>query len=216
MGSVRSATPGAKGFDASVTLTSANIDSLSQQFAFCLRYVAFNNLVDGDLTFDEAANILEGGMALMPIYPCPFSTSVWKPDVDSGKLHGRRAADNARAVGFPDNVNLWMDLEGIADGWPAQNVIDHCNAWYDVVESAGYVPGIYVGMPCGLTGDQLFSNLKFQHYWRSLSGSTPDIPTRGYQMIQSGVGNQSGVDVDLDVTQRDQLGGNAQWLILAH
>ena len=219
LGSVRSATPGVQGFDTSVGLGPDKISALAQRYTFCLRFVPFDAWSTGDLTFDEAANILESGLALMPIYPCPYSTAIWKPDANSGKTHGRRAATNARATGFPDNVNLWLDLEGIAPDCPAQNVIDHCNNWYDVVESAGYVPGIYVGMPCGLSGDQLFSNLKFQHYWRSESGSTPDIPTRGFQMKQSltiTLPDPIGIEIDPDVTLRDGLGGNAQWLVLAH
>lgn len=214
MGSVRSATPGAQGFDASVNLSPSAVAALSGQFAFCLRYVPFDGWIDGDLTFDEAANILESGLALMPIYPYPGDN--WQPNGASGVTHGRRAAANARALGFPDNVNLWMDLEGIADGWPVQSVIDHCNMWFDVVEAAGYVPGIYVGMPCGLTADQLFWALKFHHYWRSQSASTPDIPSRGYQMIQSMPTTVAGIEVDPDATRRDSLGGNAQWLVLAH
>jgi hypothetical protein len=213
-GVVRSATPGAKGFDASVNLSAASTSALAGQFSFCLRYVPFHGWTDGDLTFSEATAILQSGLALMPIYPYPGDD--WQPDAASGSLHGSRAVAGAQALGFPAGVNLWMDLEGIASAWPSQSVIDHCNVWFDVVEASGYVPGVYVGMPCGLTGDQLFSALKFHHYWRSQSASTPDVPTRGYQMVQSLPATVDGIELDPDVTQRDLLGGNAQWLVLPH
>lgn len=213
-GIVSRATPGEKGFDAGVTLDPPAIAQLAKQFRFCLRYVPYDNWTQGDLTNAEATNIVRSGLALMPIYPYPGPG--WQPDASSGVLHGRRAVAGAQAIGFPKDVNLWMDLEGIANGWPSQATIDHCNTWFDVVDSAGYVPGIYVGEPVNLTGEQLFSSLKFEHYWRSLSASTPDVPTRGYQMLQSASAPVAGVDIDANLTQRDLLGGNAQWLILAH
>jgi hypothetical protein len=211
-GIVRSATPIAKGFDCSVNLTQPNISELAEQFQFCVRYLPWHNWREGDLTYSEAMNILQSGLALMPVYPYPGSG--WQPDRSSGVLCGTRAVAGAQVIGFPRNVNLWMDLEGIADGWPAQSTIDHCNNWFDVVEAAGYVPGLYVGVPVNLTGEQLFLSLKFHHYWKSLSESTPDIPTRGYQMVQSAGGDVAGVSVDLNVTRRDLLGGHAKWLVV--
>ena len=70
-------------------------------------------------------------------------------------------------------------------------------------------------MPCGLTGDQLHNALKFHSYWRSESASTPDIPVRGFQMIQSRGQTVDGLALDPDVTQRDLLGNDAQWLVFA-
>lgn len=213
-GVIRSATPGAKGFDTAVNLDSAAIAELAKQFQFCVRYVPWHNWTDGDLTFTEAVNILQSGLALMPVYPYPGPG--WQPDEASGIVCGKRAVAGAETLGFPKNVNLWMDLEGIASDWSPQNTIAHCNNWFDVVEAAGYVPGIYVGEPINLSGEQLFSSLKFHHYWRSLSGATPPIPTRGYQMLQSAADPVAGIDIDSNVAQRDQLGGNAQWLVIVH
>ncbi|MFY9719386.1 MAG: glycoside hydrolase domain-containing protein [Candidatus Cybelea sp.] len=213
-GVIRRATPAAKGFDTAANLSPAAIAALAKQFQFCVRYVPWDTRSAGDLTSTEATNILQAGLALMPIYPYPGAG--WQPDDASGLLGGKRAAAGAESLGFPKGVNLWMDLEGVAPGWPAASTIDHCNNWFDVVEAAGYVPGIYVGEPVNLTGEQLFSSLKFDHYWRSLSGATPDIPTRGYQMLQSAAEPIAGISIDSNVAQRDSLGGNAQWLVIAH
>jgi len=90
-------------------------------------------------------------------------------------------------------------------------VIDYCEAWFEAVNQSGYIPGLYVGAGALLTGQQLY-DLSFQHYWRSQS-RVPDIPSRGYQMIQLFPSIQvNGVGVDLDVVQDDQQGGQAQWL----
>jgi len=90
-------------------------------------------------------------------------------------------------------------------------VIDYCEAWYQAVSVAGYIPGLYVGAGALLTSQQLY-NLPFQHYWRSQS-RVPDIPNRGYQVIQLGPSIRvNGVWIDLDVALNDNEGGAAQWL----
>ena len=81
----------------------------------------------------------------------------------------------------------------------------------EAIGAAGYVPGIYVGADCILNGQALRFRLKFAHYWKSLS-DVPDIPGRGYQMIQSAGQPVADVDTDLDRTQTDLLGDKVVWL----
>jgi hypothetical protein len=103
-------------------------------------------------------------------------------------------------------VSVWCDPQ-------AEDVIDYCEAWYEAVRAAGYLPGLYVGACALLTGKQLY-NLSFQHYWRSQS-RVPEIPNRGYQLIQLTPSIEiNGVDVDVDIAQNDKKGGQAQWLRL--
>jgi len=109
-------------------------------------------------------------------------------------------------------MNLWCDLEGIASGTSAAAVIDYCQAWYSAVYNAGYVPGLYVGANCILNGQQLYSNLAFQHYWKSLS-NVPMVAKRGYQLIQQGGSTVNGVGIDIDTTQNDNLGGAVLWVV---
>ncbi len=101
-----------------------------------------------------------------------------------GQQDGTNTANNALAVGFPQGVNVWCDLEGVNSSSTAQDVIDYCTSWYDAVSAQGYVPGLYVGANAILTGDQLYYNLPFQHYWQSCS-EVPALPVRGYQMVQT-------------------------------
>lgn len=109
-------------------------------------------------------------------------------------------------------MNLWCDLEGIKTGTSSQDVIAYCKAWYNAVNAAKYVPGLYVGADMYLTSAQLYMDLPFQHYWRSLS-QVPDVETRGYQLVQHLYqGTINGIDIDTNATQTDHLGGQVLWL----
>lgn len=213
-GTVQAAPSGAKGFDCdSVVSLSTAQAFVSQGYVFCVRYLSLGTSQgSGDLSPAEANNILQAGLALMAVQH--VANEGWVPSASLGTTNGSNAANNAKSVGFPPGVNIWLDLEGVATGTSAQTVIDYCNSWYAPVAAAGYVPGIYVGANCILSGSQLYNDLKFQHYWQSLS-NVPSIPTRGYQMVQSLVSQPvNGIGIDQDVTQTDQLGGTVLWLKL--
>jgi hypothetical protein len=135
----------------------------------------------------------------------------WSPNQALGQQDGQEAVANAETVGFPERVSLWCDLEGVKSSRQAREVIDYCEAWFKAVNAAGYIPGLFVGAGAILTGQQLY-DLPFQHYWRSQS-RVPDIPNRGYQVIQLSPSLQlNGVWIDLDVALDDNEGGMAQWL----
>jgi hypothetical protein len=213
-GSVQSAPANSSGFDCNTVLSlSVAQQFYSEGYRFCVRYLSRSTSQgSGDLSPAEANNILQAGLALMSVQH--VAAEGWVPSAALGTTNGTNAANNAKSVGFPPGVNVWLDLEGVASGTAAQTVIDYCNNWYVPVAAAGYVPGIYVGANCILSGSQLYNNLKFQHYWQSLS-TVPAIPTRGYQMVQSLVSQPvNGVGIDKDVTQTDQLGGTVLWLKL--
>jgi hypothetical protein len=217
-GQVQSAPTGARGFDCDFVLQGATLTALAKNFDFCVRYVSLKAggpfPADADITEEEATAILQAGLAIMPVQHV-FNPGFF-PNGPRGAVIGTRAADNAKAAGFPNNVNLWLDLEGINAAAAAQDVIAYANAWFDAVHASGFVPGVYVGANAILDGAQLFNALKFQHYWKS--GSTvPQIPVRGYQMIQTIPGHATTVDgialdLDLDLTHTDALGGHVQWL----
>jgi hypothetical protein len=208
-GTVQSASPAILGFDTDTIVSPA----LGQQFAasgyqFCLRYLSHGQEAAGDLSAQEAADILNAGLALMAVQ---HARSGWLPSQVLGQQDGRDAAINAGNVGFPAGLCVWCDLEEVDSSAAAQDVIDYCEAWYAEVDAAGFVPGVYVGAGCLLTGRQLFG-LSFQHYWRSQS-QVPNIPTRGYQLLQLfPTMTVSGIQVDVNVTQSDYKGGAAQWL----
>lgn len=211
-GTVESAASSVLGFDTDTIVSSA----LAQQFfalgyKFCVRYLSIGAQSSQDLTTEEATNILNSGLALMPVQH--VRAPGWSPSATLGQQDGQNAANNAEQIGFPSGVSVWCDLEGVNRTAAPQDVIDYCQAWYNAVNSGGYVPGLYVGYQAILDGDQLYS-LSFQHYWRSQS-TVPTIPNRGYQLVQflpSVTAN--GIAIDVDFTQTDNQGAQAQWLRL--
>jgi hypothetical protein len=212
-GTVAAAAAGVHGFDANTVLTAATAAGMrAAGFAFAVRYLSrAHGQQPGDLTEREASILLDAGLALMAVqHTAPAG---WGPNAALGTSNGSDAAFNAKQVGLPAGVNVWLDLEGVNHVAAAADVIAYCNAWHAEVAGAGYEPGIYVGASAILTGDQLFWRLKVKHYWKSGS-NVPAIPQRGYQMVQHiAVGDTvAGVAIDRNVTMTDAFGGTVLWL----
>jgi hypothetical protein len=212
-GTVQAAASGLTGFDMNNQLSLVQAQAFKAAgYSFCLRYLSLNNQQGKtDLDHAEALDILNAGLALMAVQH--VMESGWTPSARLGSTYGTNAVINAQSIGLPTGINLWCDLEGIAVGTSAQTVIDYCQAWYTAVNNAGYVPGLYVGYDSVLTGDQLYNNLSFQHYWKSGS-LVPTVSVRGYQLIQSSNTQVLGTNIDTDTTQDDNLGGAVLWLSL--
>lgn len=210
-GIVQSAASGLLGFDTNVALTDQTAAAfVSQGFQFCIRYVSRAAAQgENDLSTSEALGILGAGLALIVVQH--VRGEGWVPSAMLGALDGVHAAYHAFTIGFPTGVTVWCDLEGVDPGASAQQVIDYCDAWYDAVAAPGYVPGIYVGANAILNGEALFDRLKFSHYWKSLS-TVPNIPIRGYQMIQRNQHVENGISICEDLTQTDLLEGTVIWL----
>lgn len=211
-GTVQPAAPNLLGFDADTVITAQVASEFKNNgYSFCIRYLSLSNGQQyGDLSNSEAATILGAGLALSAVQHVPMPG--WAPDPQLGTEYGTNAAANAASIGLPQGMNLWCDLEGIAAGTSAQNVAGYCNAWYNAVHAAGYIPGLYVGANCILDGNELY-DLEFQHYWQSES-MVPQIPYRGYQMVQHYVSEPVfGIGIDSDNTQTDAQGGTVIWLM---
>lgn len=208
----QNAPPGIVGFDCDQVLSSAEAASYcAQGYRFCLRYVsrtaALHDPANGssDLTAAEAQDILNAGLALMVVqHACEPN---WVPTAGLGTQYGSCAAQFAGEAGIVAGVNVFLDLEGIAQGTDQQAIVDYCNNWFDQVAAAGFAPGIYIGYDVWLSPEDLYSELKFDHYWKA-GGDVTDVATRGYQMVQT-----IGTDFDSDVTQNDNLGGCVVWQI---
>ncbi|NCR52506.1 MAG: DUF1906 domain-containing protein [Microcystis aeruginosa L211-07] len=213
-GIVQSAPNQSLGFDADSVITKATAQKFaSQGYKFCLRYLSLGaGEAPGDLTYEEALGILQGGLALMPVQH--VSSPGWVPSAQLGTTYGDNGANNAISVGFPRKVNVWLDLEGISSEVSDEAVIQYCTNWYNAVAGAGYLPGLYVGANSILNSQQLY-DLPFQHYWHSES-TVPPVAVRSYQMVQSYVAEPvNGIGIDRDITYIDNEGGVPQWLILS-
>ena len=199
------------GFDVNQVLTADQALGFKKAgYNFCVRYVPRTAaLAPNNLTNAEAHDILAAGLALMPVQH--VSLPGWKPNTNLGTMYGNFAATwCSQTVQLPKGMNVWCDLEGVAGGTAAQDVIAYCQAWYNAVHTAGYVPGIYVGYDTGLTPDQLYNDISFQHYWRAYNG--PQVTTRGFQLLQKTQLTLNGVTFDPDITQLDNEGDAALWL----
>jgi hypothetical protein len=212
-GTVKPAPAGLLGFDVNGILSHAQaVNFKNAGYAFCVRYLPRTAaLVAGNLTNQEALGIVQAGLALMAVQHVALPG--WAPTAALGTQYGSFAATYAQqTVGLPAGMNIWLDLEEPAANTPAADVIAYCQAWYTAVQSAGYVPGVYVGYGAILTAEQLYSKLSFQHYWRAYNG--PQVATRGYQILQKTQKAVNGLEIDPNVTQNDNLGGTALWLSL--
>ncbi len=212
---VASATIGQIGFDTASTVTPAAIAAAQQRgYTFAIRYVRRAVPHDGDLTAEEASNILASGLALRAVQYVESEDS-WTPSADKGTRNAANGVAYAQSIGLPPGMNLWCDLEGVAAGVAWTEVDAYCRAWYAAVDEAGFVPGLYVGWSPGLNPVQLW-NLPFQHYWRSYNLNDDQVPaTRGTQLRQKSQSVLPGLDpstFDEDVVTGDALGGVPVWL----
>jgi Domain of unknown function (DUF1906) len=212
-GRVLAAPPGVHGFDTNSVLNRRICEvAKARGFEFCIRYVSRRDVQPaGDLSEAEANVILSAGLALMPVQH--VAPQNWSPSRALGIRNGKNAAKHARQIGFPEGVNVWLDLEDAKTSTPHETMITYCNAWFAEVERAGFVSGVYVGAGAILTGTELFWRLTTKHYWKSGS-RVPDIPHRGYQLIQTIIRNDKidGVSIDRNLTKNDSFGGSVLWL----
>jgi hypothetical protein len=214
-GSIQSAPSGLKGFDVDAPLSASAAQAFyAAGYRFVVRYVGRTQMASIDLTTAEAEAILGSGLGLMVVQH--VLEPGWSPSGSLGTEYGANAARFAEQIGIPGGVNVWCDLEGVANGTPSQNAAEYCQNWYQQVSSAGYAPGLYVGYEPGLTNQELY-DLSFQHYWGAYNVDA-SIPGRGWQIKQSvGTGGTiAGISTetyDDDRTMTDGEGGTALWLV---
>src|ERR1700733_11147613 len=126
-GTVQQATAGSSGFDVNSILSAADALNLKGAgYDFCIRYVPRTAaLAAGNLTNAEALAILGAGLALMPVQH--VSLPGWQPNTNLGTAYGNFAAHYAaQVVNLPRGMNVWCDLEGVATGTAAEDVIAYC------------------------------------------------------------------------------------------
>lgn len=215
-GTVQAAPDGLLGFDANTPISSAVAQAfLAKGHRYAIRYVGRRQMKPHDLSTQEAKTILAAGLALMPVQHVELPG--WSPTAALGAEYGTNAGIFTKQLGFPPGVCVWCDLEEVSTSSTAADVIGYCNAWYDAVKAAGFSPGVYVGFNPGLTGQQLYANLRFKHYWGAYNVDV-SIPNRGWQLKQSvGKGTIGGItteDYDDDLTITDKKGGQALWLAM--
>ncbi|MEM9567252.1 MAG: glycoside hydrolase domain-containing protein [Cyanobacteria bacterium P01_E01_bin.34] len=210
-GIIQAAPNGLLGFesDSQISLATAQ-EFYNQGYKFCIRHIALDSEEPEFLSYQEAREILDSGLALMPVQHSPEAD--WSPFAGLGTFYGETAAAGAAQAGLPSNVNVWCVLENVNSSATVQDIIDHCNAWYDAVAAWEYVPGLYVGANSILDGEQ-FNKLKFQHFWSS-ENNDQLLNGKDFQMVRSGVNNiVNGINITPNNTCTDRKYGQPHWLI---
>jgi len=223
-GTVQSANSGLRGFDIDLILTAARArDFKKAGYDFCIRYVPRTALLaeqtHTNLTNAEAIAILDAGLALMVVQHS--RKEGWQPTAALGTTDGQYAVIYAAQVAeLPVGINIWCDLEVVADTATAAGVIAYCQAWYAAVSAGGYVPGLYVGYGIKISEAQLFNDLPFKHYWSAYNAQI-GVETGIYQLLQTDALALSTVTPDSDKntfdpnrTETDERGGLPLWLVV--
>ena len=197
--------PYAIGIDTVATLTAENVSAfMANGYSFVVRYL-------GSLTTIEVDTILNSGMAVMPV---TYSRAVgWSPSAALGVSDGNLALTHLTHLNLPKGVTVWCDLEGVSG--TSSDSIAYANAWASIIQTAGYVAGVYVGADIPLNSEELYK-LNVHAYWQSCS-VVPEVDVCGYMMIQLSPPDVilNGVEVDVDVIEQDHSGRLPSWTVLA-
>jgi hypothetical protein len=125
---------------------------------------------------------------------------------DKGREYGDAAGWNAEKLGAPAGITVWCD----AEGWENRGrdeILSYLNGWAEVCAEYGYVPGLYVGAGLGkvgdmVTGEDLYQLPKYKAYWRAAS-IVPQVPTRGFTVVQGVQLDVFGLTIDQDMIALD-------------
>jgi hypothetical protein len=209
-GFAREAVDGALGFDTAAHLSAAQAKAFAAAgFTWAARYISRGEESARDLQPAEVHALFDAGLALVVVQHVALSP--WHPSEDLGRVLGDEARQDARTIGCPSGVALWLDLEGVAASCPTAEVVAFCNAWSAEVALGDYPAGVYVGANCGINGTDLYRKLSLKRYWRSMSRSSPIVDVRGFQIVQSFGSSLDGIEYDRDVIRRDALGDLPVW-----
>jgi hypothetical protein len=205
---------GSRGFDCNNRVSYAQAQKFKAAgYSFAVRYVRRGLSASRDISPAEMVALLEAGLSIMLVQHVALPG--WRPTATLGATYGATAEEEAQKAGYPLGCTLWCDLEGVASSSAAIDVKAYCNAWYDKVKAAGYIPGLYVGDSPGLNAKQLYYLLRFQAYWRAYNLNADQVPVvRGVQMRQYPYPKPErrvkGISFEYDenVIQADKLGGS--------
>lgn len=177
---------------------------IKEGYTFAIRYL-------GGMSEEELYRITCSGLAVMPVtYSRAYG---WIPSEELGRLDGEKAAKHLEQLNLPYGCTVWLDLEGCAG--PAEKTTAWVNAWSEVIEDAGYQPGLYVGAnPGGLDSYDLWKLPNITKYWRGCS-IVPEPANRGFCNFQLYPPNVKigGVQVDVDVICKDWKNSLPNWVV---
>lgn len=189
------ATDGMQGVDCVTVLDAVHCTALR------LNGIQFAGRYLGHISAAELDAILSAG--LLCTFVAGYSRSPgWVPTEAEGQADGASAVQHALALGLPQGVTIWLDLETWLGGDPVAWV----NAAARVIQAADFEAGLYVGYDDVPLSPLALYALAVTRYWKSCS-RTPTPATRGFCMVQSAPNTWvAGVQVDRNVVKVDALG----------
>lgn len=205
---------GVRGIDCNAVITDSIAEAIAQAgFDFVIRYIRRDPVNPQDLSTAELEVVQRRNLPFMVVQHVESADS-WAPSGEKGTEYGETAVSECQRLGLPSGLTVWCDLEGVAEGTPAQDVIDYLRAWFAAVQGAGFEPGLYVGWHCGLTPQQLYA-MPFARYWASYNLDKDEMPAiRGVCMRQHARQPSDpalGIDYQTDTLMVDALGGLPMW-----
>lgn len=203
-----------RGFDCNFPLSDMQARAMVKHgYRFAVRYVPRIKQATHDLTASEVKRLLDAGLGIMPVQHVEQEN--WTPTPDKGRSYGQMAAESATNCGILTGTSVWLDLEGVDVKTDPEDVIKYCNYWYDQVQQAGFLPGIYVGWHAILKPDQLYRRLKFQRYWSAYNLDKDQFPAVVGVCMKQGPANRAkdyppGWDPSKHEIDTDIVTGDAQ------
>ena len=143
---------GARGIDSEPW---SSVGDLKTAQALKASGIDFVSLYLGTVTPEIVANVLAAGLAFVPV-------------TYANQTDGAKAVAQLKALGIPEGVTVFLDVEGASTLTDPAALWTAINAWADALLAAGYVPGIYVGSPQPFTSNELYM-LHVERYWRAPS-----------------------------------------------
>jgi hypothetical protein len=227
LGALLPAPAEALAFDTCAALTTIQARGMrASGYAAAARYLP-------EVTQAEIERLLNAGLGVWLVGHVGW-VGEWVPSGALGLQQGAHLSDHARALGYPADGTIALDLEGVR-GYsrtrqgallakvPASEILAHCRAWAGAVRAAGYRTMLYVGQGCGLSAAQLDALADcFDGFWKS--GSKVPRPSCGWQVEQSdhqerwALGAPGPADdlwIDQDVLHPDDLGRSLLVLTMA-
>ena len=188
---------GCRGVDCDTVLTEKTASALSAEHVdFVVRYL-------GSISTMEIGAILGAdlGLELVTFAHDPG----WMPSATLGAEDGDTDVMHLKALGIPEEMVVWIDLEG--SGGNAADTAAWVNARAKAIIQAGYLVGLYVGDGCVLNAQELYALPNITHYWRGFNQGIPE-PSCGFCQFQLFPPNQmlASVQVDHDYSQSDYEG----------
>ena len=185
----------AKGWDVDAAVTADQVSCMKGAgYSYSLLYT---DLTATDWKTTYAALKANGMQAVLQQ---GFGSGLFTGDPSQGTATANTNIAAAQSVSYPKGADFFIDVE--STDTTHDNLVAWLNNWASAIAAAGYVPGIYSGVPSDLTAADLSPSVlpDVKVYWQSESDSAPD-PAQGYVAVQTlgvvqacGIG--SGVDVD--------------------